>query len=143
MTLANDTIEALHHHKLRRNSEREVAGPGWEHPDHIFVSEIGTYLDHSNVRRAWNAIEQRAGVPHARLHDARHLHVSLLVKHGIDARTIADRIGHTNASFTLRQYAHVFDEQRAAAAVPLDELLATRTGVEPGDEPEGNDVVAT
>jgi len=51
------------------------------------------------------------------------------VRHGLDASTIADRVGHTNPAFTLRQYTHLFEEQRLAAAVPLAKLLA------PVDEP--------
>jgi integrase len=62
-------------------------------------------------------------MPRVRLHDLRHLHVSLLVKRGVDARTIADRAGHTRASFTLDVYTHLFEEQRTAAAVSLLELL--------------------
>lgn len=37
-------------------------------------------------------LEARALLPRVRLHDLRHLHVSLLVKRGVDARTIADRV---------------------------------------------------
>ena len=62
-----------------------------------------------------------------RLHDLRDLHVSLLVKHGLDPRTIADRIGHSDPAFTLRQYSHAFEEQRQAAAVGLMDLLAPGT----------------
>lgn len=60
---------------------------------------------------------------HIRFHDLRHMHVSLLNKAGVDARTIADRIGHTDPAFTLKRYAHVFEDQRKAAAVPLYQLL--------------------
>jgi integrase len=127
VTLAEDALEELERHRQRQNEERELVGDAWEHPEHMFVSQIGTYLDSSNVRRAWIAIEKAVNVPHARLHDARHLHVSLLVKSGVDVRTIADRIGHTNAAFTLKQYAHAFDEQRQAAAIPLDTLLKKAT----------------
>ena len=67
-----------------------------------------------------------AQVRRIRFHDLRHMHVSLLNKAGMDARTIADRIGHTDAAFTLRRYAHVFDEQRRAAAILLLELLSPR-----------------
>ena len=68
----------------------------------------------------------KAQVRRIRFHDLRHMHVSLLNKAGMDARTIADRIGHTDAAFTLRRYAHVFEEQRRAAAIPLLELLSPR-----------------
>lgn len=61
----------------------------------------------------------------ARLHDLRHLHVSLLVSMGFDPRAIADRVGHTNPSFTLDVYSHMFTTQRAQAAVGMADLLGT------------------
>lgn len=69
---------------------------------------------------------EKAQVRRIRFHDLRHMHVSLLNKAGMDARTIADRIGHTDPAFTIRRYAHVFEEQRRAAAIPLLELLSPR-----------------
>jgi integrase len=51
------------------------------------------------------------------------MHVSLLVKNGLDVRTIADRVGHTNPAFTMKQYSHAFEEQRRAAAISLTDLL--------------------
>jgi integrase len=54
--------------------------------------------------------------------------VSLLNKAGVDARTIADRIGHVDPAFTLKRYAHVFDDQRKAAAIPLLSLWASPKG---------------
>ena len=46
-----------------------------------------------------------------------------MVKRGVDARTIADRVGHTRASFTLDVYTHLFEEQRTAAAVSILDML--------------------
>jgi integrase len=68
-----------------------------------------------------------ADVPNVRLHDLRHLHVSLLIKQGFDPRTVADRIGHKNASFTLDRYGKAFEEQRQATAISLADLLKPKT----------------
>lgn len=68
--------------------------------------------------------------PPARIHDMRHLHVSLLILKGEDAKVISDRAGHSSTSFTLDRYAHVFDAQRKRAAHSLDDLL----GATPGDD---------
>jgi integrase len=55
------------------------------------------------------------------------IHVSLLVARGLDPRSIADRVGHTNPSFTLDVYSHMFAQQRQNAAVGMADLLGTDT----------------
>jgi integrase len=59
----------------------------------------------------------------ARLHDARHMHLSVLVANGVDIRTVADRAGHSDTVLTMRLYAHALEAQRKRAAIPLDILL--------------------
>src|SRR5690606_33475513 len=88
VALAPDAIDVLDGHRAQQAKVRDAIGDAWAHPEHMFTTAIGTYLDVSNVRRSWNAIEVKAGVPHARLHDARHLHASMLIRHGLDARTV-------------------------------------------------------
>ncbi|MEM9521542.1 MAG: site-specific integrase [Actinomycetota bacterium] len=54
---------------------------------------------------------------HMSLHDGRHWHATRLVEQGVDLRTVADRLGHTDPGFTLRTYGHSsLDRQRAAIA---------------------------
>lgn len=151
ITVDPDTMAILEQHKTRQ--QVEVQKGGWRPERHlglVFISDEGTPLYPRNFDRAWyflqgetrkayiNAakgeeekiarakqIEEKKVLPHIRFHDLRHMHVSLLNKAGVDARTIADRIGHTDAAFTLKRYAHVFEDQRKAAAIPLQTLLVS------------------
>jgi integrase len=69
---------------------------------------------------------KKAKVTPARLHDLRHLHASMLIAAGANPKYVADRLGHSNASFTLDVYAHLFEEQRAANPVSILDLIAPR-----------------
>ena len=63
------------------------------------------------------AIDAKLVSFHMSLHDGRHWHATQLVAQGVDLRTIADRLGHTDPGFTLRTYGHSsLDRQRAAIA---------------------------
>lgn len=124
VTLPDDTLEVLAKHRTQQNSERELVGDGWQHPGHMFTTAIGSFLDYRDVLRVWHRIQSKAGVPRVGLHGTRHMHVSLLWHHGVDQLTIADRVGHTSHKFTLDLYAHVFDHNRQAAAIPLDALVS-------------------
>jgi integrase len=128
--LAPDVTEVLEQHHLRQEAERQFLGETWPATGHVFVSEAGTLLNARNVTRVSHWLQDKAGVPRARLHDSRHLHVSMLIRSGVDPRTVADRIGHTDASFTLRKYAHCFEEQRHTAALNLRELLGSGLAAE-------------
>ncbi len=59
---------------------------------------------------------QNAPLPHARLHDLRHIHATTLLLAGAPVRVVAARLGHADPSITLRVYAHVVNEQLAEAA---------------------------
>jgi microcystin-dependent protein len=55
-------------------------------------------------------------LPHARLHDLRHLHATTLLLSGVPVHVVAARLGHADPAITLRVYAHVIRAAEAAAA---------------------------
>lgn len=124
LALPKDALEVLKRHKLTQNSQKELVGDTWSRPDLVFPSEIGSIMDPRNFLRSFKKAVRDAGLPDARIHDMRHLHISLLIYIGEDAKTVSDRAGHSSTSFTLDRYGHVFKEQRQRAAHPLSTLLS-------------------
>ena len=57
------------------------------------------------------------------MHSLRHLSISMMIRHGVNAEIEADRVGHRDGAYTYRQYTHVFHESRREAAVPMAVLL--------------------
>ena len=57
-----------------------------------------------------------SALPHARLHDLRHVHATTPLLAGTQVHVVAARLGHADPSITLRVYAHVISNQLAAAA---------------------------
>jgi integrase len=125
--LSDDTLHVLRLHQERQAAEKaycEGIGLRWD-GGMVFTTEIGTPIHPRNFQRTWDKLQEVAGVPHIRLHDARHLHASLLIRQGFDPRAVADRLGHSDPSFTLRTYSHAFEERRQAMAIGLSDLLGT------------------
>jgi integrase len=57
------------------------------------------------------------------VHQLRHYSASQLIAGGHDVRTVAGRLGHADASVTLRVYAHVLPERDREAAAALGRTL--------------------
>lgn len=91
--------------------------------DLVFTATSGNHVQGRHLDRTYKTLIEKAGVPRIRFHDLRHTAASLLIRRGVPPKVVADRLGHADASFTLKVYTHVYDDQRAAAALPLDELL--------------------
>ncbi|MBL0941513.1 MAG: tyrosine-type recombinase/integrase [Alphaproteobacteria bacterium] len=62
-----------------------------------------------DIKKAWETIRKKAGLPAVRLHDLRHTHASHLVSSGLSLSIVGKLLGHTQASTTQR-YAHLADE---------------------------------
>ena len=74
----------------------------------------------SKLIRAYNEPDQgsrpKGPLPHARLHDLRHLHATTLLLSGVPVHVVAARLGHADPAITLRVYAHVIRSAETAAA---------------------------
>lgn len=111
-------------HLERQDEERQRAD--WQENNLVFPSTIGTSMEAQNlVNRYFKPALTRAGLPSEkiRFHDLRHGAASMFIALGYDARTVADILGHSSPDFTLRQYAHSFEEVRDRAVADVGALL--------------------
>lgn len=125
LILDPDTLQALAERRSAYQREREAAGENWQDFDLIFANLDGTPMIPWRLDHTWRALRAGAEVESIRFHDLRHTYASLAIASGMDVRMLAERLGHADASVTLRIYAHVFQGQRRRAAMSLGSLLDT------------------
>ena len=128
VSIDTGTVRVLKEHRARQAEERLTAGPEWVggddyvfttawggpvHPDTV-SSLIGNLITAYNVTVGKNGAGEL--LPHARLHDLRHVHATTLLLAGVPVHVVAARLGHADPSVTLRVYAHVIRDQVAEAA---------------------------
>ena len=81
----------------------------------------------ATVYRRMKTLLHHAELPSVRFHDLRHTFATHALTSGVDAKTLAGILGHTNASFTLDTYTHVTtDMQKKASGIVggfLEEIM--------------------
>lgn len=127
--LSPGTVARLREHQQRQQQEREVLGPDWQDQDFVSANEFGEPTAPRTLYGWYQELVAEAGLPYLRFHDLRHTAASLMIQRGLSPKVVSDRLGHTDIAFTMRVYAHLYDEQREEAAFDLEE---DATG--PGDE---------
>lgn len=126
VVLSPGTLDVLQAHRQRQAVERAALGRAYPAHDIVFASEVGTFTDPRNLERAYYSLILKAGVPRIRFHDLRHTAASLLIHKGVPPKVVSDQLGHTDVAFTLRVYAHLYDEQREVAALDWSDLKPAR-----------------
>lgn len=85
--------------------------------DLVFPSpKTGRRMD--NIKSAWTALRELAGLPDVRLHDLRHTFGTRLAHARIDLVTIKELMGHESLETTAR-YLHTNDERKLEAVASL------------------------
>ncbi len=73
-------------------------------------------------------ILKNAGIGKMRFHDLRHTFATHAAKNGVDPKTLAGLLGHTNASFTLDTYTHVTTDMQKVAANVVEKFVEDLLG---------------
>jgi len=92
---------------------------GWQR---CFVTEAGTVPEMTNVRRALLSICQHLGLPPVRVHDLRHISLSLLASAGVPVKELQQRAGHSTPTLTMQVYLHAAEDGDLRAAQALERL---------------------
>ncbi len=80
-------------------------------------------MSYSAANYSLKEAAKRAGVGHVTMHDFRRTAASWWIEAGVDARTVAEILGHTDPSFTLRIYARSKDASKVAAVEMMGQML--------------------
>jgi integrase len=98
----------------------EIADDAFVFSPHV---DGGTPFRPDNVTGFFIRVRDGLGLKDVRLHDLRHFTATQLIGAGVDVRTVAGRLGHSDPSLTLRVYSHVIEERDRAAAAILGRVL--------------------
>ena len=88
----------------------------------LFSNGAGGAVHRGVFNRAWREARRAAGIADTRengCHALRHTYASAQLAAGVDVRTVAEFLGHTDPGFTLRTYAHLMPDaaDRARRAI--------------------------
>ena len=98
---------------------------GLPRPEWIFPSGVGTPLDESNVRKAFNEFLDKAELHRRGPHQMRHTFASQLIQTGAPITYVSRQLGHRDSAITLRVYAHWLPETGSEKGV--DRLDSTES----------------
>ena len=115
--LPTSAVTALRRHRARLGATPHPTAP-------VFADAAGGFLRKSNVlRRWWHPLLEKAEVPKAGFHTARHAHATALLAAGANPRDVAERLGHSRASLVLDVYGHVLPGHGRELADRMEGLL--------------------
>jgi integrase len=124
ITLGANIIEVLKIHANKQHFYRKLAGANWKEMDLIFPSSEGTPIDPRNLIRLYKKLLVEANLPDIRFHDLRHTSASLMLKQGVSAKVVQERLGHSDITLTLNTYSHLLPGIQEEAAEKMDEITA-------------------
>lgn len=128
LKLARVTLQALRAHRARQQAEQMMAGRRWQDNDLVFPTTLGTAYEPRNLNRHFNALLERAGLRHVRLHDLRHSFASLLESKGVSLKTLSTVMGHSTIGITGDLYVHPYDESLGKVADVIDDMFGEQEG---------------
>lgn len=103
----------------------------------LFIDEHGHGLNRNSFNRLWRDARKAAGAPAGRddgMHVLRHTAASAWLANGVDIRTVAEYLGHSDAGFTLRVYEHLMPDAADKARCAMDAFFEPSAPVVPSEE---------
>ena len=110
--LSNHAVDALKRLRTRQQELKRSFGRGFNPKGFVFCNADGMVIEPRTYMDVFYSYAKVAGIPHANFHALRHTFATRAIELGMDINTLADMLGHAQASTTLNRYGHSLDDQK-------------------------------
>ena len=129
LVLSQDVLKLLREWKVEQAKDRLALGGAWIDEDAIFTRWNGGRMHVESPTKWFKRFLEKNDLPHIRFHDLRHTGASMLISKGMDVESVRQRLGHADASTTLRFYTHAFAEaDKRSADILQDAFKRPKSG---------------
>ena len=129
-------VEVLKRRKQAMQAQAAKSEIPFDSKFYVLSYDLWHYMNPNNLSKAWKVISESIGVNgthnnSVRFHDLRHTYATVAVAAGIDVKTVASMLGHSNEYVTLHVYASPDPNAKKAAAAKIGEVYEKQTQVIP------------
>jgi integrase len=110
------TVTVLKAWRRVQLQERVALGMRPKDDSLVFADPDGSPIHPDLYSQTFDRLVAAGDVPRIRLHDLRHTHATILLKEGVPAKVVSERLGHANVAFTMSVYQHILPGMQADAA---------------------------
>lgn len=103
--------------------KRRMAGKPFPHPEMVFTSRCGNYIDHNYTERKFKTFISDTSFPDITLHSLRHANATFMLAGGVDLKVVSALLGHSSITVTANIYTDVLDRCKLAASEVVAEQL--------------------
>lgn len=139
VSIDGETVEILKEHRRQQRADRLAVGDAWKRggrDGYVFLSAWGQPIHPdtassliTNLIKKYNRSNSADPLPHARLHDLRHIHATtLLLAQGTPLHVVSEILGHASITVTKDVYGHLLEGDKRAAATTMSQALLGKPG---------------
>jgi integrase len=126
VSLPPSAVAVLREHRKRLLEQRLALGLGKPDDDALlFPGPDGQMMPPNQLSWLWRSACKHLKAPRVNFHSLRHSHASALIASGLDVLAVSRRLGHADATTTLRVYGHLFKRDESAAVDAIEAVLRT------------------
>lgn len=118
-----EAVALLQQWQQEQSAMRLASGNLWHETGFVFTQENGRPMNPDSITRWLNRFAKRHNLPPINPHAFRHTVASVLIANGTDVVTVSKQLGHASTTTTEGFYAHLIEEQKAAASDCIADVL--------------------
>jgi integrase len=117
-------LNTLKAHRKKQLEEKMRLASLYKDHGLIFTSGIGTPVNPENlVKRSFQPLLKKAGLPEIRFHDLRHTCATLLLGRGVHPKLVQELLRHATIAMTLDTYSHYLPSMGDQTAGAMGDAL--------------------
>lgn len=109
-------LQKLQKYKAECTARQLRMGKRYTVTDFIFVHPDGQPVYPEYMTQKFTKILKKAGLPHCRFHDLRHLCASIMLMQGVNVKEAQEILGHKDVHTTLNIYSHAMQSSLTEAS---------------------------